>query len=244
MNLSAEKLAELPVDSDGFRQRGMDMTRIETFTDAAFAFALTLLVISFDEVPRSIDDLIAALKNVPAFAASFAQICMFWYAHHAWSRRYGLDDLPTVLLSLLFVFVTLVYVFPLRLVFSALFAWITGGWLPFEMTEFTTDVIGDIFVVYGVGFVAMSAVLILLYTHALRRSDQLMLDPRERFTTVSEIQAWLIVAGVGLTSTIVALLPIGHLRPVAGMVYALLSIIMPLFATVKARQARRLLQDA
>ena len=45
-----EALASLP-DKNGIRQRGMDMTRLETFTDAAFAFAVTLLVISVDDVP-------------------------------------------------------------------------------------------------------------------------------------------------------------------------------------------------
>jgi uncharacterized membrane protein len=35
-------------DSAGIRPRGLAMTRIETFTDAAFAFSLTLLVISMD----------------------------------------------------------------------------------------------------------------------------------------------------------------------------------------------------
>jgi uncharacterized membrane protein len=33
--------------------RGENMTRIETFVDAAFAFAFTMLVISIDEIPRS-----------------------------------------------------------------------------------------------------------------------------------------------------------------------------------------------
>ena len=46
---SEETLAELP-SVQGFRQRGLDMTRVEAFTDAAFAFSLTLLVISFDEL--------------------------------------------------------------------------------------------------------------------------------------------------------------------------------------------------
>lgn len=43
-----ELTVTIPCDSAGFRLRGLDMTRIETFTDAAFAFALTLLVISID----------------------------------------------------------------------------------------------------------------------------------------------------------------------------------------------------
>ncbi|CAN5847200.1 hypothetical protein BH23GEM9_BH23GEM9_04520 [soil metagenome] len=43
-------------DGHGFRLRGLEMTRIETFTDAAFAFALTLLVISMDP-PSSLAEL-------------------------------------------------------------------------------------------------------------------------------------------------------------------------------------------
>jgi len=41
-------LEHLKRDGSGFRLRGLQMTRIETFTDAAFAFALILLVVSLD----------------------------------------------------------------------------------------------------------------------------------------------------------------------------------------------------
>ena len=51
---------------NGVRLRGAQMTRLETFTDAAFAFAVTLLVISVDDVPRSYDAFIVALQGVPA----------------------------------------------------------------------------------------------------------------------------------------------------------------------------------
>ena len=37
----------------------------ETFTDAAFAFAVTLLVISIDQIPRSYDELLVALAGIP-----------------------------------------------------------------------------------------------------------------------------------------------------------------------------------
>jgi hypothetical protein len=52
-------------DRRGFRIRGADMTRVETFTDAAFAFAVSLLVISSDAVPTSFDQLTDALLGVP-----------------------------------------------------------------------------------------------------------------------------------------------------------------------------------
>ena len=99
MNTLASKLNQLPT-KNGFRLRGMAMTRIETFTDAAFAFALTLLVISLD-FPNSYDGLISALQGVPAFALSAIMLMLFWSGHHIWSQRYGLDDALTIVLSCL-----------------------------------------------------------------------------------------------------------------------------------------------
>lgn len=72
-------------------------TRLEAFTDAAFAFSLTLLVIAGDNVPTSFDEFILALKSIPAFIASAALLLMFWYSHMRWSQRYCLCDTPTIL---------------------------------------------------------------------------------------------------------------------------------------------------
>ena len=38
----------------GFRLRGMEMTRLETFIDAAFAFAISMLVIAPQQIPDNI----------------------------------------------------------------------------------------------------------------------------------------------------------------------------------------------
>jgi len=63
----------LPADLDalprlkGFRLRGMEMTRLETFIDAAFAFAISMLVIAAQQIPDNIVALLAAFKNVPTF---------------------------------------------------------------------------------------------------------------------------------------------------------------------------------
>ena len=67
-----EKLAELPCHRN-FRLRGVNMTRMETFADAAFAFAVTMLVISVEAVPQNYEEFAAALKSIPAFFASFLQ---------------------------------------------------------------------------------------------------------------------------------------------------------------------------
>ena len=76
-----------PRMQDGFVHRGRQVTRLEAFVDAAFAFAVTLLVISIDAIPDSRAALVLALKSVPSFAACFAMIAMFWAAHARWSRR-------------------------------------------------------------------------------------------------------------------------------------------------------------
>ena len=57
MSWNPESLNELPIKG-GFRLRGTQMTRMETFCDAAFAFAMTMLVISIDRIPRDYMELV------------------------------------------------------------------------------------------------------------------------------------------------------------------------------------------
>src|SRR5262245_44889736 len=73
MNKRAQEIASgLPPDLaglprlGGFRLRRIAMTRLETFIDAAFAFAITMLVIASQQIPDDIETLLAAFKNVPA----------------------------------------------------------------------------------------------------------------------------------------------------------------------------------
>jgi len=232
------ELDNLPV-VNGFRQRGMDMTRIETFTDAAFAFSLTLLVISFDRLPATFDEFLLALRNVPAFAGGFATLAMFWYGHHVWSRRFGLDDGPTALLSMLFVFVMLIYIYPLRMVMSAFFNWLSGGWMPFMLEEIPLTDLADIFIIYGIGFAAMSGILALLYRYALARSEALALNEEERFATVAGFYAWLILSAIGMLSVAWASLMPPLVARWAGFSYMLLGIVMPLYGIAQTRAWRR-----
>src|SRR5207247_4033179 len=83
----------------GFRLRGTEMTRLETFIDAAFAFAISMLVIAAQQIPDNIQALLGAFKNVPTFVCSIAVLGIFWRGHWLWSRRYGLEDGISILIS-------------------------------------------------------------------------------------------------------------------------------------------------
>jgi uncharacterized membrane protein len=224
-------MTELQRDTSGFRLRGLAMTRIETFTDAAFAFALTLLVVSL-QPPADMEGLRQALRLVPAFLLSAAMLMMFWWGHHEWSRRYGLDDGRTILLSCVLVCTVLVYVYPLRFMFGLMIEWIR--WLSgMEASAFRIDGpqdVSTIFVIYGIGFAAMSGALLLLSLHAWQQRDALDLDDVERHQTRAAIGAWCILTGTGLLSAAIAFALPPSIAGLPGWVYAPLAFVMPLYS--------------
>ncbi|MEM7414093.1 MAG: TMEM175 family protein [Gemmatimonadota bacterium] len=243
--MSEPKLDALPVQGV-FRLRGLDMTRLETFTDAAFAFALTLLVISL-EPPTSAGELRNALREIPAFLASGTLLMMFWWGHHTWSRRFGLDDGRTVILSCILVFTVLVYVVPLRFMFGLFFFWIgsmTG--LPIGPTTITVGGPEDVtlmFTVYGIGFMTMAGSLVLLHVHAWRCREQLRLSEVEAFETLAEAGVWSIVASTGaISATLAVLMPTSAIG-LPGWVYTILPIATPAFAVAMNRKRDRLVAE-
>jgi uncharacterized membrane protein len=212
----------------GFRDRGAQVTRLEAFVDAAFAFSVTLLVISLDAIPASIPALIDALKGVPAFAMSFLQIALFWHAHVTWSRRYGLDDMRSTVLSLLLVFLVLVYVYPLKILFGTFFSWITQGWIPWPLKVSSFDEILQMFVIYGLAFATLSACVMALYLHALRQRHAIGMSREETASTVAYIAAWgwgMVVAIVSIASALLMpARPPMWLAGLPGMMYFLMNL--------------------
>lgn len=227
-------------------ERGDKTTRLEAFVDAAFAFALTLLVIAGGQLPRNVDDLIAALKNVPTFAASFALIVVFWKAHVDWSRQYGLDDAHSRRWSLLLVFIVLIFVYPLRMVFSSLFALLTHGALPASFSIGAWTDIPAMFITYGVAYGALCATMWQLFRHAWRCRDALGLSADERIQTRLSLLRWqwLVVVAVASVLTSALMLAFGDPRwnallGLPGYLYAANGLLRPL-----TRWQRRRLEAA
>jgi uncharacterized membrane protein len=190
--------------SDGFVNRGSATTRLETFVDASFAFALSLLVVSGNDMPRSVDDLLEALKRVPAYAASFLLLIQFWSAHASWSRRFGLDDPTSNRLSLLLIFLLLVFVYPMHMVFASLFSVLSANTLPQTFVMNSLFAFRALFVTFGIAFCSMAWVMWTLNRHALKQAAALALDRRERALTELTIRRWRLVIIVALISIALA----------------------------------------
>src|SRR5579862_9893326 len=111
---------------DGFRLRSHEISRIEGLSDAVFAFAVTLLIISL-EVPRTFAELYDAMHGFLPFAISFAMLMQIWHSQYQWFRRYALEDTVSVILNCTLLFLVLFYVYPLKFLFTMLVNGIMGG---------------------------------------------------------------------------------------------------------------------
>lgn len=220
-------------------KRGQAMNRLDTFTDAAFAFAVAMLAISIDEVPGSYPELIEALKGAPAFIASFAILLLYWRAHQNWSDRYGLDDLPSVMLTAALIVVVMIYVYPLKIMFTAAFGLFSGGWFPSSFEIETARHFRIVVTIYGVGFALMSAIISALYLHARRCATRLQMSDREAFDTSAESLAWAIVAGWGCLSIALAWVLPGRWLSLSVWVYFGLIFFGPVFDVMQRRIMRR-----
>jgi uncharacterized membrane protein len=172
--------------------------RLDNFTDAAFAFSLSLLVIGSNAVPSSLDELRAAVADIPAFAIGFAIVAMFWNAHVQWRRLRGEGRWLSYALTLALVFLVLIYIRPLQGMASSLSTYLGGSG-----TRFAGDLAG-LFLIYGAGFSAMSALTAGLFLDA--RSDPAV-TPDLRRRAGGEALIWAVCAATGLISMLVALVP-------------------------------------
>ena len=211
-----------------------DTTRLEAFSDAVFAFALTLLVVSL-QVPNSFEELVHTLRNFVSFAVSFVALIWIWYLHRQFFRRYGLSDGPMIVLNALLLFVVLLYVYPLKFLATLLLGSIVD---PTGLAEIQADQLSQLIVIYGVGYVAVFAVFFLMYLYALRQRHLLHLTRVDLFDARYAMEANVINIGTGLSSVVLAL--VGAPPALAGWFYFVLGPIRAVHGAWSGRRRRRL----
>ena len=203
----------------GRTMRGVNMTRIETFVDAAFAFAFTMLVISIDEIPRSPQELFLLSRDTPAFIISASVIGSIWLAHSNWSRTFGLQDSLTIYLSLGLVMLMLIFVYPIKLVTQLSVSYLSRGMLGTEPPAMLWSDMAELFVYFALGLVALSVIIICLYQNSLRHEQELVLTKYAVYYCKRMRLTWIVVALTAMLSCLAALLVNESTISVPGYVY-------------------------
>ncbi|MBL4572667.1 MAG: DUF1211 domain-containing protein [Gammaproteobacteria bacterium] len=212
---------------DGRILRGENMTRIETFVDAAFAFAFTMLVISIDEIPETVPELLNLSQDIPAFLISATIIGSIWVAHTVWSRTFGLQDRVTLYLSLGLVMLVLIFVYPIKLMVQLSIAFLSGGLLQQNLQIMEITEVINLMIYFGLGLMALCFILIALYQNSLRQREQLVLSEYEVAFCKLACLTWAIVALTALLSSVAAPV-LGESIEWSGLVYFSLLITIPL----------------
>ena len=232
-------------DRFGFRWRGGEISRLESFSDAVFAFSVTLLIVSL-EVPKTFSELSHTMQGFFAFAASFAILLWIWHVHYMYFRRYGLENAFTKTINAFLLFVVLFYVYPLKFVFSNVMHFLSGG--ANEVTLASGQVVpivglGDMstmMVVYGMGFIAVFFLYSLLYWHAGRKREELRLSELEIVVTRNFLVNYILCIGVGVVSIALALFVTQDGGFFSGISYALLGPVLGIHGYIAGKKVNRM----
>lgn len=219
--------------------RRHEISRLEAFSDAVFAFALALLVVSA-ESPGSYAQLVDRMVGGVSFACCFALLVWIWYEHNAFFRRYGLQDGVTIVLNSALLFVVLLYVYPLKFMFDSLFGRFLPRLQPVEPMQLWE--LANAAAIYSSGFIVIFVLFAVLYRRALSRREEIGLSEIEAFDARTNIAHHLISAGVGVLSLAMATVGPLELAPIAPSAYFLMGPAHFTYGMVSGKK-RRLLEE-
>lgn len=191
-----------------FKLRGEEITRIETLSDAVFAFTISILIMAL-EVPQTFEELKQTLKSFLPFVATVALVFLFWYQQYRFFRHYGLNDRATIILNASLLILVLFYVYPLKFLFSLLFGMLTHINF-FEKavakgeTVLTNEDFPQLVMIYSAGYAAIWLIYYLLYQRAWKLRIHLRLDAYELEDTRKQLRGAILNVLLGLSALLFA----------------------------------------
>lgn len=238
-----KKAAQLISRPTNIVWRSHEPSRLETFSDAVFGFALTLIIVSI-EVPKSFSDLLETMRGTLSFAVCFAALFQVWNSQNIFFRRYGMKDKMTVLLNAALMFVVLIYAYPLKFLSILLLQRHTYMLNGHELPMIFDRQVPTLMMIYGAGFSVIYLLFALMHFNALKHKNELEMKPAEAFET--QTLAYINVIGIciGLTSiTLAAMLPLQY-TGISGFAYFLIPVAYWLWYSYRGKKGRRLYKTA
>lgn len=215
-----------------FRYRGTEPGRLENFSDAVFALAITLLLISTSP-PTNFAQIKRFTWELIPFAMAITLIVLIWHGHFVFYYRYGIRHGKVIVLNTIFLILILFYMYPLKFFTRMFLIPITGI---FGADDFRNELMGlmtasdwpQLMIIYGLGASAVFLIMTLMYREALKKKDELELNEIEIFDTRTSIKTHLLLTIPPLLSTLLAIIFINsRWAPLfAGFIYWLYPIIM------------------
>jgi len=233
-----------------FRYRGLNQTRIETFSDAVFAVAFTLVVLS-SSVPETFAELRKSIHDIIPSFISIVLIVVIWYQHYVFFLRYGLQNTKTVTINTFLLFLLLIYVYPLKFLARFLVE-LYGGLIFGRPDNFMNDFGGQmnsenmtlLMTAYGAGATLIFIAMTWLYREAYKKRAELELNEYETFSTKVGLWQNLLMSAIPFLSTVVAFLhPFGYGAlnfAIAGFIYMLYPPVMISFGYRVKKKSQKL----
>lgn len=238
-------IAQQQAQKGHFQLRGENPGRLENFSDAIFALAITFLLISTDP-PTHFDQIKRMLVDLIPFLMCMVLFIMVWHEHTVFFLRYGLRNGPIVVLNTAFLFLMLFYVHPLRFLTQLIelpIAMLMGNHaLRDEIAQrIHAEDIAELMAMYGFGASAVFFLLAAMYHFALKQKDSLQLSPEEVFDTQSSCTKNLLMGSVPFLSALIALFLLKNMWAgmICGMTYLLYTPLMLIWG--KRDERKRLL---
>jgi len=231
-----EKLVSKKREHDIIKWRSHEPSRLETFSDAVFAFALTLIVVSI-EVPKSFDELTEVMKGTLSFAFCFLVLFMIWNNQNIFFRRYGLNDRYTVTLNGILLFVSLIYVYPMKFL-TTLFVddnYIDHGKI---LPRIKVEQAPQLMIIYSAGYLVIYLLFFLMYKNAEKQAKELELTHKELYETKTTSYINLLNALIGALVIAVVFMVPARWAGTCGFIYFLIGPTYGLWFAYRGKKSR------
>ena len=227
-----QALTKKIIETD-FRLRGKEAGRLENFSDAIFALAITLLLISTSP-PTNFEQVKRFAYELFPFLACITLIMLIWHEHFQFYLRYGLRNNKMIVLNTLFLAIVLFYVYPLKFLTKIIILFPIGYLLGDQVLlndlkgMIKGQDMGQLMIIYGFGATFVFLVLMQMYRYALSKADELGLTELEKLDTQTSIRTNLLMALVPVVSVVFSAVFINSwlAGPIGGFIYFLYTPIM------------------